>query len=62
MRFYRVRPGYYESNEGHSIERHDALHGSPVSWVILYPGDVTGDVSRSTYHEAKRYVQDHPTV
>lgn len=60
LKFYRVRPGYYESNWGHSIERFEALNGNPMTWVILYPGETVGDVSRPTLAEAVAYVEQNP--
>lgn len=59
MKLYRVRRGYYETNLGHSIERFSPLQGNPLTWVIRYPGDITGDVSRDTLREAWAYLQQN---
>jgi hypothetical protein len=60
VNIHRVRPGYYETNLGHAIERFDALGGNPATWVVRYPGETTGDVSKPTLREAIAYLREFP--
>lgn len=57
VKLKRVGPGYYETREGHRIERHG--EGRNVFWAITWPGETLPDVSRPTLREAYEYVQTH---
>ena len=61
MKFTRLRAGYYQTEEGHEIEHYPAQRGNPACWVIRYPGQERGDVSRGTLRMAKSYLHNFPT-
>jgi hypothetical protein len=62
MKLILIRPGYYKTDQGHEIERFPPLKGSPLTWVLRYPGQATGDVSRPTRREIWDYVQRFPNA
>jgi hypothetical protein len=45
------RNGWYESNQGHIIQR------TGSRWYVTFPGEQMPDVDRATLREAKAYVE-----
>lgn len=61
MRYTRIRPGLYESESGHRIERQDAyaaINGGPADWFITWPGQTAPDAALPTLRDAKDAIEN----
>ena len=61
MRYARIRPGLYESEAGHRIERQDAyagINGGPADWFITWPGRTFPDAALPTLRDAKDAIEN----
>jgi hypothetical protein len=65
MKWSRIAPGLYESDQGHVIERRDdiaALRGGPAEWYVTWPNQRVADAAMPTYRDAKAAAEGRLTV
>lgn len=61
MKWTRLAPGLYESDQGFVIERRDdiaALYGGKAEWFVTWPNQRLADATASTYREAKAIAEE----